>query len=62
MPEYEYKEYEVLVSMTVTAPSRLHALEALVRSGIYSGNLIGESLIDSVDVLTDEDYEWVDGV
>lgn len=50
----EFKDYEVLVTLNVTAPSHEEAVAACQRSGLAPGQLIGEALIYDVDVWDDD--------
>jgi hypothetical protein len=44
----KFVNYFVNVDLIVTAPSEQEARDALVRSGVREGDLIGECLIQSV--------------
>ena len=50
MTDDEYKDYEVELGCIVTAPSTEEARAALERSGIFAGALIGETMIEFVEV------------
>lgn len=53
----ELRTYEVEVILSVTAPTQFEAGAALTRSGIVSGHLIGEAMVESTCVygLPEED-------
>lgn len=50
-----FREYEVEVTLIVTAPDRLEAEAAVRRSGLSPYALIGEALVDKVTVWGSED-------
>jgi hypothetical protein len=49
-----FHDYEVEVVLMVTAPNVEEARAALNRSGIATGALVGEALIESVEVYAQE--------
>jgi hypothetical protein len=50
--EYDFHDYAVTIEALVTAPSEEEAREALERSGLTAGALIGETMIENVEVET----------
>lgn len=49
-----FREYVVNITASVSAPSAEEAAAALSRSGIVSGALIGETLIETTEVEDDD--------
>ena len=52
-----FKEYEVEVTLIVTAPHITEARESLGRSGVAVGQMIGETTIDDVRLWGRDDDE-----
>lgn len=48
--EYDFHDYTVTITALVTAPTEEEARDALERSGLTVGAVIGETMIEEVTV------------
>lgn len=55
MSDAAYRDYEVEVLLTMSAPSSRDAKESLRRSGLRPGELVGEALIDNVTLFCEDE-------
>lgn len=53
----DFRDYEATVTLSLTSTSRPEAWDALVRSGLVQGHLIGECMVTDVNLNGWEDDE-----